>query len=64
MEAPIVANFADLVSLQIVVVVDQGIHIAMQALQIVDRWCVELDFYKIFGIRTDDKVYIVPIRQE
>ena len=36
-EAPVEADFLYLVPLKVVVIADQGVHVAVQALQVVDR---------------------------
>ena len=48
--APIVTDFANLHALQVVIVADEGVHVAVQALQVVDRRRVELDLDEVFRV--------------
>ena len=46
----IVTDFANLHALQVVIVADEGVHVAVQALQVVDRRRVELDLDEVFRV--------------
>jgi len=50
MEAPIITDFANLESLQIVIVVHECVHVGVQALQVVDTRRVKLNFNKVFRV--------------
>ena len=49
-EAPVVGDFADLETLEVVVAVDERVHVAVQALQVVDCCRVELHFNEILRV--------------
>lgn len=55
MVAPIVADFADLHALQVVIVADEGVHVTVQALQVVDRRRVKLHLDEVFRVRYKSK---------
>ena len=64
MIAPIKAYFAHLVPNQIVVCVHQSVHVAVQTLQTVNSFNVELDLHEVLRIGANHKVDIVPVGQE
>lgn len=63
-EAPVVGDFADLETLEVVVAVDERVHVAVQALQVVDCCRVELHFNEILRVGANDEVDIVPVRKK
>ena len=50
MVAPEVANFANLDALQVVIVADERVHVAVEALQVVDRSRVEFNLDEILRV--------------
>ena len=62
MITPVEANLPHLVSNQIVICVDQSIHVAVQTLQTVNSFYVKLNLHKVLRISADDEVDVVPVR--
>ena len=50
MVAPVIANFADLEALQVIVIVHQCVHVSMQALQIVNACRVKFNLDEILWV--------------
>jgi len=62
--SPVGSNFAQHESHQVVVVVHQCVHVRMQSLGGVHISGIEFNFNKVVRVSSDDKVDVIPVRQQ
>ena len=62
MESPIKTDFAHLVANQVIISVDESVHVTVKTLKAVHGFNVKLYFHKVLWVCADHKVHIVPVR--